>query len=72
MTPRSHRIHRGFHRTGIVIALIVAALVSLVLFKDGVDVQYWKLQFGVALGVPIGVYVFSRAIGWIIAGFVGE
>lgn len=71
MTPRSHRIHRGFHRAGIVIAVIVAAIVSFVLLDNGVS-QY-SLQFGVVgLGVPLAVYVFSRAIGWIIAGFVGE
>ena len=71
MTSRSLRIHRGFHRTGVALALIPVVFVVIVVFEDGTDVVDWGLQFW-GLGLALGLYLFSRLIGWIIAGFVGE
>ena len=72
ISSRSYRIHRGFHRTGVVLALIIAVPWGFMIFEDGVKATIYVQQLALFLLVPIVVYVLSRALGWIIAGFAGE
>ena len=73
---RAERIHRGFHRVGIVIGLIVAALGLLLIFVlagEGSGVAENKLPITLSfLGIVLVTYLLCRAFGWIIAGFAGE
>lgn len=69
---RSHRIHRGFHRVGVVLALIVMAFIGVIVFAEGIKIQVLHIQLGVIAGGAALVYALSRAIGWIIAGFAGD
>lgn len=71
MTPnRTARIHRGFHRVGIVLAVLLAAVIALLVSaSSAVDRQEWV--FGGAIAVAV-VYALSRALGWMAAGFFGD
>jgi hypothetical protein len=69
-TSRTARIHRGFNRLGIVFALLFTALAVGAAFKVTPEDRLYATA--IFLAVAAAAYVFIRAIGWIIAGFVGE
>ncbi len=71
-STQASRIHRGFHRIGIVFAIVMAVPWGFTIFSDGVKTNVYVQQFAFFLLVPIVVYILSRALGWIIAGFAGE
>ena len=69
---RSQRIHRGFHRVGAVLAgiIMLGAMVAVALhYRNPVDVS---IVLAVSAVAAVAVYALSRAIGWIIAGFVSD
>lgn len=70
---RTQRIHRGFHRVGAVLAGVVLLLGIAYVFAE--PFSFRANATGFALGFLLAaavVYAFSRAIGWIIAGFAGD
>jgi hypothetical protein len=75
-TGRTARVHRGFHRTGIVLAALVAIAGFLVVFGLAADNSSLGEVRGIAtlwiIGLAACTYALIRALGWIIAGFVGE
>ncbi len=54
------------------LAIVMAVPWGFTIFSDGVKTNIYVEQFAFFLLVPIVVYVLSRALGWIIAGFAGE
>lgn len=69
---RTQRIHRGFNRFGILLGSIV--------FLIGLSIAYavsaeWSKATDVfvisCLGATV-LYALSRAIGWVLAGFIGD
>jgi hypothetical protein len=72
---RAQRIKTGFHRIGVVLAAIclawAAACFSYFLhYGQGAN---GGLYGGIASVVVAAiVYLFARAVGWIIAGFMGD
>ena len=59
------RIHRGFHRIGVVLAGLAILLdVALVLGNQLKSALH-------LLVVAVALYVAVRAVGWILAGFLG-
>lgn len=67
---RSTKIHRGFHRVGIVAAGLAAVLpLIFTLAASAVDKMEWAMG---TVAVAVVTYLLCRALGWIIAGFVGE
>lgn len=67
---RTTKIHRGFHRVGIV-AAVLAAVLPLIFTIDAHASDRMAWAMGTA-AVAVITYVLCRALGWIIAGFVGE
>ena len=58
------RIHRGFHRIGIVLA-------ALALLLDVVAVLVIHADSALPLiVVAVALYAAARAVGWILAGFL--
>lgn len=66
---RATKVHRGFHRVGIVAAVLAAALPALLAVLT--PSERWEWIAGTVAAAVIA-YVLCRALGWIIAGFVGE
>jgi hypothetical protein len=77
----SIRIHRGFHRIGMTLFVLMAVLGALASFRE----LFWYIKFDeefdylqitqfflVFSVIGIGLYIFCRTIGWIIAGFLRE
>lgn len=74
------RIHRGFHRIGIVSALppLVGAgcLAALGLWRQVVDRGPWEDYEGAPTYLPdyrlaLALYAACRAVGWVLAGCMG-
>ena len=65
----SGSISKGFHRTGIVVALLIFAFctIALALQSNGVSVWHWIVM----LIASLFIYVVIRLIGWIVNGFIG-
>jgi hypothetical protein len=59
-------IHRGFHRIGVVLAAAASILVVWAL------VQGDKLAALILFATALALYVATRAIGWVLAGFMGS
>jgi hypothetical protein len=72
---------RGFHRLGLIFAVIVGSIGLLVIARDAVTLRLWEVTYGdipvVVLGALIGLvveiavvclaaYGLIRAIGWIL------
>ena len=82
VTMLRSNIDRGFHRLGLLCAVVPAALAA-VFFVDAV-LSYFSPTFGgspmefglfggfFALVVAPLVYAFFRGIGWIVSGFAGK
>jgi hypothetical protein len=74
------RVSRGFHRLGIIIALMAGAVSLVLIAHDTVTVRLWEVAYGdlpvVLVGVVevavvcLAVYVLIRAIGWVINNVV--
>ncbi len=60
------RIHRGFHRIGIVLAVLVLLLDVVAVFVIHADSALPLIV------VAAFLYVAARAVGWILAGFLGS
>jgi len=75
-TGRTARVHRGFHRTGIVFAALLAIIGFLLVFGLAADNSSIGEVRGMAtlwiVGLSACTYALIRALGWIVAGFVGE
>ena len=75
-TSRSQRIHRGFHRVGTTLAVIMLVLGIVGLIVVALEEPNKPMQMLVpivgAAAAALAVYLVSRALGWIIAGFVGD
>ena len=73
---RAQRIHRGFHRFGIVLAgivVILGAVAFTVVAIEEPDKSYQQAFVLAGFSVTAVVaYVLSRAVGWIISGFASE
>jgi hypothetical protein len=66
---RSQRIHRGFHRIGVVVVLI-ALVLAIINLPSVLQNPLGQNVFGlVGMGFLYGI---ARAIGWILAGFIGD
>jgi hypothetical protein len=68
------RIHRGFHRLGLVAALIC-------FFPSAMALGVWLLDRakpeglltgGIWVIAGLGCYLFARVLGWVVAGFAGD
>ena len=60
------RIHRGFHRIGVVLAV-------LALLLDGALVAGNQIKSAVPLlVVAVALYAACRAVGWVLEGFFGS
>jgi hypothetical protein len=80
---RSQRVSRGFHRLGLILALIAGAVRIGFIAHDVVTLRLWEVTYGdlpvVLFGAMVGlvevavvclaVYGLVRAIGWVIGGF---
>lgn len=75
----SSRIRTGFHRLAIVLAVgfLIPAVIA---FANAgfLKVMYSDADAGPAIAIGtlclvagVGVYILTRAIGWIVEGFVG-
>jgi hypothetical protein len=85
---RARNIKTGFHRIGLVLAFIFGVLGGLCLIVAVLGYASWSLDWipsgsgdfwlallsaGVAMLVlAAACYAGARALGWIIAGFVGD
>lgn len=79
---RTQRIHRGFHRIGAVLSSLIIILGAGGLGVIAVGVLFFDLQppkaievIGLASGylaAAAGTYALSRAIGWIVTGFLRD
>lgn len=73
---RTQRIHQGFHRFGIVLAGIIFILGAVAFAVVAMEDPDKPSQMAVVLAgfsaTAVSAYVLSRAIGWIIAGFIGD
>jgi hypothetical protein len=58
------RIHRGFHRIGVVLSGLACILVVWAL------VQGDALATLILLAAAVAIYAAARAVGWILAGFL--
>lgn len=70
---RTHRIHRGVHRTGAVLVGVIFTLGLAYAFAE--PLSFRADAAGFAFGFPVAAAVvcaLSRAIGWNIAGFAGD
>jgi len=70
-------IRRDFHRLGLFLAAItlldVGGLGALMAFSPGGSTDSGGVSLaGWALASAIAVYTIVRAIGWVVAGFVGH
>jgi hypothetical protein len=79
-----HNISRGFHRLGLLLAVILAIALTLGMMVDFVHLRLWDVQAhelpmvvgGLFLGligwglVGVALYSLVRAIGWVIGRFV--
>jgi hypothetical protein len=82
----SRRVSRGFHRVGLIFALIAGAITLVLIARDVVTLRLWEVTYGdlpvVLFGALIGlvevavvclaVYGLVRAIGWVIGGFAAS
>jgi hypothetical protein len=83
---RSQRVSRGFHRLGLIFALIAGAVRIGFIAHDVVTLRLWEVTYGdlpvVLFGALVGlvevvvvclaVYGIVRAIGWVIGGFAAS
>ena len=73
---RTQRIHRGFHRVGAVLAgiLFVLGFAGFAIFaiEEPDKPQQMLIPLGGFSASALVVYILSRAVGWVIAGFAGE
>jgi hypothetical protein len=83
---RSQRVSRGFHRLGLIFALIAPAVRIGFIAHDVVTLRLWEVTYGdlpvVFFGALVGlvevalvclaVYGVVRAIGWVIGGFAAS
>ena len=77
---QAERVHRGFHRIGIVLSalmiLLLTAIAFLLLSADTGGGRIIRENIGVSVVVyvvlVIGPYALCRGLGWIVAGFVAE
>ena len=69
---RTQRIHRGFHRVGILLGAIVLLLGAAIAFAMRTEPDKVSEVVLIFVAVATAVYALSRAIGWIIAGFAGD
>jgi hypothetical protein len=79
----SQRVSRGFHRLGLVFALIAGVVRIGFIAHDAVTLRLWEVTYGnlpvLLFGAVVGlvevavvclvVYGLVRAIGWVIGGF---
>ena len=83
---RAQRVSRGFHRLGLITALIAGAVRIAFIAHDIVTLRLWEVTYGdlpvVLFGALIGlvevavvclaVYGLVRAIGWVIGGLAAS
>jgi hypothetical protein len=83
---RAQRLSRGFHRLGLISALIAGAVRIAFIAHDIVTLRLWEVTYGdlpvVLFGALIGlvevavvclaVYGLVRAIGWVIGGLAAS
>jgi hypothetical protein len=83
---RAQRLSRGFHRLGLILALIAGAVRIAFIAHDAVTLRLWEVTYGdlpvVFFGALIGlvevavvclaVYGVVRVIGWVIGGFAAS
>lgn len=75
MTEKSKIIHRGFNRAGLAIAgsLIAYGLLGIGPFASPGWTNQYKLDVIVGFTFfAVIAYVVCRALGWVIAGFMGD
>ena len=70
--PAEGRVERGFHRVGVVTAVLFGPAVSWVLGALGE--QGTPELIGLAVAVVAGLIIYGavRAIGWAASGFFGQ
>jgi hypothetical protein len=85
-SERAQRLSRGFHRLGLIFALIAGAVRIAFIAHDALTLRLWEVTYGdlpvVLFGAMIGlvevavvclaVYGVVRAIGWVIGGFAAS
>jgi hypothetical protein len=64
---RAQRIKTGFHRIGVVLAA-VSILIGLAVYGDHGQPR----DVAVGAGYGVALYAAMLALGWIVAGFVGD
>jgi hypothetical protein len=83
---RAQRLSRGFHRLGLISALIAGAVRIAFIAHDAATLRLWEVTYGdlpvVLFGALIGlvevavvclaVYGLVRAIGWVIGGLAAS
>ena len=60
------RIHRGFHRVGVVLAALALLLALFVVLQGERSVAFMLLAVAALLSAA------ARAVGWVLAGFIGS
>jgi len=77
MVPAPARMHRAFHRVGIILTLPILAVVIWGFvewlrgrFPSTVTIDDIALVTAMAAAVAVLVYLTRRAVGWIAAGIV--
>jgi hypothetical protein len=82
----SQRVSRGFHRLGLIFALIAGVVRIGFIAHDVVTLRLWEVTYGdlpvVFFGALVGlvevavvclaVYGLVRAIGWVVGGFAAS
>lgn len=61
------RISKGFHRAGVVAALLIFIIfgIALALQNNGVSIWHWI----VIIVACLVIYIVLRLVGWIVNGF---
>lgn len=74
MPRRSARITRGFHRIGVVFAILLLLwATTVVAYNTASDRELVLYQFaGLLIAAAGAAYALCRAVGWIIGGFTED
>jgi len=69
---RTQRIHRGFHRLGAVLGGTILLLTVLTSAVGGLGATKFTEAVSVAAAAAAAIYALCRAVGWVLAGFLGD
>lgn len=69
---RTQRIHRGFHRVGIMLSAIVFMIGASIAFAVSDQIGKATEVGTISIVFVVAIYALCRAAGWVLAGFVGD